>query len=393
MSVIGLQANECVSFDGSANISSIINTKEGACVFGIKLRPDPRDFNDVAQIDPQYLLEVDAQGPKGPGAKLCINFLDESGATHALSISSSSRKTYRARYNNVEPTINLIRWSNRGDGQGLIPVPTTDELPTFGGTGGRPFNDADEAFNRGPITKVEVRHGDEIYGLRLYYGANKVAGSWHGGNGGKKLETWDVPAGEFIVRVEGQSGDRIDNLQFFTDRGNSSPYFGGSKNNHPFIAMDEANRPLRTIKGQAGSSIDRLTFKFGFLTVPPTFGGNGGKPFFDAEEVVNRGPITAVKVKFGTEIDGLQLFYGAGKVAGDWHGGTGGKVEATYEVPAGEFIVRVEGQSGDRIDNLQFFTNRGNSSPNYGGKKTNGPFTAQDEQGRGSADHLGASGE
>ncbi len=117
--------------------------------------------------------------------------------------------------------------------------------------------------NFGPITKVEVRHGGEIDGLRLYYGVNKVTGPWHGGKGGKKRETWDVPAGENIVRVEGQSGDRIDNLQFFTDKGHSSPYFGGGKKDNPFKAQDATGRPLRTVVGRSGSRVDRLTFKFG----------------------------------------------------------------------------------------------------------------------------------
>ena len=130
---------------------------------------------------------------------------------------------------------------------------------SFRGKGGNSFADPDDVINRGPITKIDVRHGNGIDAIRLYYGADGI-GNWHGGTGGD-LSTFQVPDGHRVIRVEGRSGDRIDQLQFFTDKGASSPVFGGN-GGKPFSASDTSFGPLRTISGRSGNRLDQATFQF-----------------------------------------------------------------------------------------------------------------------------------
>jgi hypothetical protein len=131
---------------------------------------------------------------------------------------------------------------------------------TFGGKGGSPFQDADVVINKGPVSKVEIRHGDRIDNIRLFYG-NEGIGDRHGGAGGT-VDTWEVPPGEVIVRVEGRSGDRVDALQFFTDHGSFSPRYGGY-GGKPFSAAADPGGSLRTVGGNCGAGVDKVSLHFG----------------------------------------------------------------------------------------------------------------------------------
>ncbi len=143
-----------------------------------------------------------------------------------------------------------------------------DSAPlTVGGGGGEPFSDPEAVAGKGLITKIEIRCGSEIDAIRLYYGNGTIAnvgtgiGDWHGGNGGE-LKVWEVPEGHRIIRIEGRAGDKIDRLQFFTDKQATSPIFGGD-GGRPFAATTKEGAGLRTVSGRAGSRIDSLTFRFG----------------------------------------------------------------------------------------------------------------------------------
>lgn len=132
---------------------------------------------------------------------------------------------------------------------------------TFGGNGGQPFEDSIDVVAQGSISKIVMRHADEIDSIRLYYGDNYVAGNKYGRDGGKEL-TWEVPKNEQIVRVEGRVQERVDQLKFITDKGSESPVFGG-KGGKPFVYSAEAsNGFLRTISGHAGRKIDQITLQF-----------------------------------------------------------------------------------------------------------------------------------
>jgi hypothetical protein len=133
---------------------------------------------------------------------------------------------------------------------------------------GEQFMDPEDIVASGPITSIEVLHAGFIHGIRLTYGRDGI-GSFHGLEYGTRT-LWKVPEGERIVRVEGESGNYINRLQFFTDGGNRSPVFGTSGPNR-FAVSDRDGGALRTIRGwanlQRAKSLNRalvcVTLHFG----------------------------------------------------------------------------------------------------------------------------------
>jgi formylglycine-generating enzyme required for sulfatase activity len=139
------------------------------------------------------------------------------------------------------------------------------------------FEDREDVISKGPITLVRVCHGDYIYGIQLRYSSQ--VGSFFGletRKYGLQVTEWPVPPGEQIVRVEGQIAKYgsgflyVSRLQFITDKGIRSPWFGG-KSGTPFVAADRNGLPLRTISGWANlrqhpslkRAITSMTFDFG----------------------------------------------------------------------------------------------------------------------------------
>jgi hypothetical protein len=61
---------------------------------------------------------------------------------------------------------------------------------------------------------------------------------------------------EDINRIEGRSGSRIDRLQFFTNKGRSSPLYGGNGGN-PFVLYADG-KVLKYFEGRSGSELDAL---------------------------------------------------------------------------------------------------------------------------------------
>jgi len=119
----------------------------------------------------------------------------------------------------------------------------------FGGNGGTAFRDPDVVIDKGRISKIDICHGGEVDGFRLYYGTEGV-GDWHGGDGGT-LSTFALEGDELIIRVEGHAGYRIDRLQFFTDKGRKSPVYGGN-GGKAFKYGGDKGEYLRTISGREG---------------------------------------------------------------------------------------------------------------------------------------------
>jgi hypothetical protein len=113
---------------------------------------------------------------------------------------------------------------------------------------GYQFMDPEDIVARGPITSVEVHHAGYIHGIRLTYGRDGI-GNFHGLQYGQKT-IWKVPDGEKIVRVEGEYGSYLTQLQFFTDGGNGSPVFGMTRATR-FAVTDPAGGALRTMSGWA----------------------------------------------------------------------------------------------------------------------------------------------
>ncbi|MBZ5586195.1 MAG: TIR domain-containing protein [Acidobacteriia bacterium] len=136
--------------------------------------------------------------------------------------------------------------------------------------GCQPFADPEAVVRRGPITRIDVYHAGYIHGIRIWYGSDGI-GDLHGYTQRIPVTEWKVPDGQRITRVVGDiAGFYVGRLQFFTDGGQSSPQFGGTRG-EPFVATDPAKRALRTISGSANlrrhPSLNRavasMTFHFG----------------------------------------------------------------------------------------------------------------------------------
>jgi hypothetical protein len=140
------------------------------------------------------------------------------------------------------------------------------------------FRDPEGIVNKGPITRIEIAHGHGgfIYGIRLSYGRD--TGLFHLGVPENELSRWNirkdvwiVPAGETIVRVEGEiKGYYISRLKFFTDKGTPSPQFGSAPG-QSFIINEPDSGGLRTISGYVNQvrqssrnrAVTSMTFHFG----------------------------------------------------------------------------------------------------------------------------------
>jgi hypothetical protein len=163
--------------------------------------------------------------------------------------------------------------------------------PTVGGgkIHGQQFVDPEDIVSKGSITSIEVHYDDYIRAIRLTYGQDGI-GDLHGFPYGKKTE-WRLKDGERIVRVEGECGNYLTKLQFFTDGGDRSPVFGGKKGS-PFAVSDSSGGALRTISGWANlkrheslqRAIDRLTLHF-------------GAPYYIKEIKYDLAPLEAAKLK------------------------------------------------------------------------------------------------
>lgn len=163
--------------------------------------------------------------------------------------------------------------------------------PTVGSTNlhGYQFSDPEEIVARGPITSVEIHHAGFIHGIRLTYGRNGV-GNFNGLEYGTKT-VWKVPDGEKIVRVEGQYGNYLNRLQFFTDGGSSSPVFGtgGPKR---FEVTDPSGGTLRTVSGWANlQRAKKLNRAVVCLTL------HFGAPYFIKEITYDQALLDAAKLK------------------------------------------------------------------------------------------------
>ena len=142
--------------------------------------------------------------------------------------------------------------------------------------GCEPFQDLEALAGRGRIGSIAIYAAGYVHGIRIRYGADGF-GSPHGFTEGMPRE-WIVPDGERIARVEGviapatsgQAGaGYVSRLQFFTDKGGSSPIFG-AMGGTPFVAAGPAGSALVTIRGTANLKRSRafnravasMTFRF-----------------------------------------------------------------------------------------------------------------------------------
>lgn len=83
-----------------------------------------------------------------------------------------------------------------------------------GGPGGRPFDDFNSA--RGAVTEIRVWGAQYIDAIQVVY--KDDVGPKHGGSGGQSY-TFSLGNDEKIVRIDGRGTKYIDQLQFFTNKG------------------------------------------------------------------------------------------------------------------------------------------------------------------------------
>ncbi|POZ59936.1 jacalin-like lectin [Chromobacterium alticapitis] len=126
----------------------------------------------------------------------------------------------------------------------------------FGGEGGSSF--ADNLTEVCRLSQINIRHGsrvDSIQGVWITPSGDQVTGSKHGGDGGE-LTSIVLAGNEYIVRVDGRSGSRVDQLSFTTNLGNVYGPYGGSGGS----AFSLSGTHIGGFFGRSGSELDSVGF-------------------------------------------------------------------------------------------------------------------------------------
>jgi len=240
--------------------------------------------------------------------------------------------------------------------------------PQFGGTGGGTFDDSKEENVDRTIVAIHIRCGSRVDAVGIVFEGESVPKNFHGGTGGH-LEVFSLLSDEKIIRIEGRSGSRLDQLCFVTNKRKSAVYGGDGGNS---FLMDGQGHPLKYFSGRSGSAVDALqahwcnyVIDISAQSIPSEMkGGTGGNAFDDSLQVDVSKRITSIHIRSGNSVDSIQVIYDSASPRA--HGGTGGG-DYTFDLGPDESIIRIEGRSGSRIDRLQFFTNQGRVSDLFGG--------------------------
>jgi hypothetical protein len=118
------------------------------------------------------------------------------------------------------------------------------------------FSDPEAERGNGPMSGIDVYHGAFIHGLQIHYKgrAGRRQGFLQAGEWGIRRDSWTVPPGEKIIRIEGAiTGYYLSRLQFFTDRGHASPMFG-QPGGQSFTSSNPKNGTLMTLSGWADTT-------------------------------------------------------------------------------------------------------------------------------------------
>jgi hypothetical protein len=246
---------------------------------------------------------------------------------------------------------------------------------TFGGSnGGSSFDDSHNIGAWGRIRQIVVRHGNEVDSIGVFWANGNFF--THGGTGGTATVI-NLNPDEFISRVEGRSGDRLDQITFRSNKRAYGPFGGGGGS--PFT-VDFSGKALHYLFGRSGAEIDQIGFGFGDQppALPTTIGrsgehgGTGGNDFDDLQSAGTvLGKIKSITVRHGLQVDNIAPSYD-GYSGSTAHGGGGGTSD-TFTLDDNEWLTEIRGRSGAQLDQVQFFTSSGRVSPVYGGNGGN-PF-------------------
>ncbi|CBJ36457.1 conserved protein of unknown function [Ralstonia solanacearum CMR15] len=136
------------------------------------------------------------------------------------------------------------------------------QSPARGGNGGSPFNDVDintYIQNQTYVSAVQLRTGSEVDALIVTYQATAKSTSmqtYHGGGGGSFSQTLQVRPGQFIKKLSGRSGSRVDQLRITLDDDRSVA--GGGGGGSPFDWQVPSGSVVMGFAGRSGSRLDQV---------------------------------------------------------------------------------------------------------------------------------------
>lgn len=134
-----------------------------------------------------------------------------------------------------------------------------------GGDGGSPFDDVNvNTFipQQTRISALQMRSGARIDKLSVTY--QNSTGTWtaeHGGDGGGLGNKLTLMAGQFVTRISGRSGARVDHLTFTITNG--STLDGGGNGGGPFDWSVPGGSFLLGFSGRSAAELDRIQFVYG----------------------------------------------------------------------------------------------------------------------------------
>jgi len=121
--------------------------------------------------------------------------------------------------------------------------------------GGHPWSD--NAYGQ-PLTSILIRSGDRVDGIQATYGDTKA--DFHGADAGKSTDRIDLEKGEYIVRVEGRYGGKLDFISFTTNFGKKFGPYGTPNGEFPFEVTFKTG--VLSLNGRAGDTLDAIAFVY-----------------------------------------------------------------------------------------------------------------------------------
>ena len=140
------------------------------------------------------------------------------------------------------------------------------DSPSFGGPGGDPFDDIDAVGftsfvpEQTRLSVLQLRSGARIDQLLTTY-QNNSGQTWtfgHGGGGGSLGNKLNLMSGEFVTKVTGRSGARVDHLTITITNGGKVD--GGGTGGNFFDWSVPTNSFVLGFKGRSARELDQITF-------------------------------------------------------------------------------------------------------------------------------------
>lgn len=128
---------------------------------------------------------------------------------------------------------------------------------SYGGNVGDPFDDREDGEEFGPIREIVIQAGDRVDAIRVVYHGGFVRA--HGGAGGSEHRITLAPD-EYITKVSGRSGEKLDQITFTSNKAVYGPY--GKPGGEPFV-IDFGGQALRHVFGRANTEIIQIGFGYG----------------------------------------------------------------------------------------------------------------------------------